>query len=146
MTRRALILCTGNSCRSQLAEAIINAEFAPEWEAVSAGTRPAGYVHPKALHVLEEIGIAWQGRSKSVDEFRGQAFDAVITVCDSAAEDCPIWLGRGVRVHIGFPDPAAATGTDDEVLTVFRQVRDDIRHRIGAYLRGFEPKPTSAPA
>lgn len=135
MTPRVLILCTGNSCRSQLAEAIVNAELAGEWEAVSAGTRPAGYVHPKALQVLGEIGIAWQGRSKSVEEFRGQAFDAVITVCDSAAEDCPVWLGPGRKVHIGFPDPAAATGSDEDVLAVFRQVRDDIRAQIPAYLR-----------
>lgn len=135
MPRRVLILCTGNSCRSQLAEAVVNAELAPEWEAESAGTRPAGYVHPKAIQVLAEIGIGWQGRSKSVEEFRGQAFDAVITVCDSAAEDCPVWLGPGRKAHIGFPDPAAATGSDDEIMTVFRLVRDDIRAQIPQYLR-----------
>lgn len=135
MPRRVLILCTGNSCRSQLAEAVVNAELAPEWEAESAGTRPAGYVHPKAIQVLAEIGIGWQGRSKSVEEFRGQAFDAVITVCDSAAEDCPVWLGPGRKTHIGFPDPAAATGSDDEIMTVFRLVRDDIRAQIPQYLR-----------
>lgn len=133
--RRVLILCTGNSCRSQLAEAIVNGELSPGWEAVSAGTRPAGYVHPKAIQVLGELGIEWQGRSKSVEEFRGQAFDSVITVCDSAAEDCPVWLGPGRKVHIGFPDPAAATGSEDEILAVFRQVRDDIRAQIPAYLR-----------
>ncbi len=133
--RRVLILCTGNSCRSQLAEAIVNGELSPEWEAVSAGTRPAGYVHPKAIQVLGELGIEWLGRSKSVEEFRGQAFDSVITVCDSAAEDCPVWLGLGRKVHIGFPDPAAATGSEDEILAVFRQVRDDIRAQIPAYLR-----------
>ena len=135
MARRVLILCTGNSCRSQLAEAIVNAELLPEWESVSAGTRPAGYVHPKAVQVLGEIGIEWHGRSKSADEFRGQAFDAVITVCDSAAEDCPVWLGSGRKAHIGFPDPAGATGSEEEILAVFRQVRDDIRARIPAYLR-----------
>lgn len=144
MTHRVLILCTGNSCRSQLAEAIVNAELAPAWEAVSAGTRPAGFVHPKAIQVLDEIGIAWQGRSKSVEAFRGQAFDAVITVCDSAAEDCPVWLGPGVHTHIGFPDPATATGTEADILAVFRQVRDDIRERICAYLQVFEPKPSGA--
>ena len=133
--RRVLILCTGNSCRSQLAEAIVNGELSPGWEAVSAGTRPAGYVHPKAIQVLGELGIEWLGRSKSVEEFRGQAFDSVITVCDSAAEDCPVWLGLGRKVHIGFPDPAAATGSEDEILAVFRQVRDDIRAQIPAYLR-----------
>lgn len=118
-----------------MAEAIVHAELAPEWEAFSAGTRPAGYVHPKAIDVLREIGIDWQGRSKSVDEFRGQVFDAVITVCDSAAEDCPVWLGPGQKVHIGFPDPADATGSDDEIREVYRQVRDGIRSRIPAYLR-----------
>ncbi len=137
MSRRVLILCTGNSCRSQLAEAVVNVELAPEWEAVSAGTRPAGYVHPKAIQALREIGIEWQGRSKSVEEFRDQAFDAVITVCDSAAEDCPVWLGKGYKAHIGFPDPAAATGSDDEVMAVFRQVRDDIRAQIPAHLRAY---------
>lgn len=135
MTQRVLILCTGNSCRSQMAEAIVHAELASDWEAVSAGTRPAGYVHPKALDVLREIGIEWQGRSKSVEEFRGQDFAVVITVCDSAAEDCPVWLGPGKKVHIGFPDPADATGTDDEVRAVYRQVRDGIRERILPYLR-----------
>lgn len=134
MKRRVLFLCTGNSCRSQLAEAIINADPGMDWEAVSAGTRPAGYVHPNALRALGEIGIEFNGRSKSVDEFRGQAFDAVITVCDSAAEDCPVWLGSGKRLHISFPDPAKAAGTDEEVMAVFRQVRDDIREQIGAAL------------
>lgn len=133
---RVLFLCTGNSCRSQLAEAIINHDLGETWEAASAGTRPAGYVHPNALRALSEIGITFTGRSKSVDEFRGQAFDAVITVCDSAAEDCPVWLGRGgERLHIGFPDPAKATGTDEEVLAVFRQVRDDIRLKTTARLK-----------
>ena len=135
MKRRVLFLCTGNSCRSQLAEAIINADLGSDWEAVSAGTRPAGYVHPNALRALTEIGIEFTSRSKSVDEFRGQAFDAVITVCDSAAEDCPVWLGAGKRLHISFPDPAKATGTDEEVLAVFRQVRDDIRQKITARLK-----------
>ncbi len=135
MRRRVLFLCTGNSCRSQLAEALINHDLGETWEAVSAGTRPAGYVHPNALRALSEIGITFTGRSKSVDEFRGQAFDAVITVCDSAAEDCPVWLGQGRRQHISFPDPAKAAGTDEEVMAVFRQVRDDIRTQIEAALR-----------
>ena len=135
MKRRVLFLCTGNSCRSQLAEAIINADLGETWEAVSAGTQPAGYVHPNALRALSEIGITFTGRSKSVDEFRDQAFNAVITVCDSAAEDCPVWLGSGKRQHISFPDPAKATGTDDEVMAVFRRVRDDIRTQIEAALR-----------
>ncbi len=132
--RKVLFLCTGNSCRSQLAEAIVNARLSDEWEAVSAGTYPSGFVHPLALQVLQEIGIDHQGRSKSVDEFRTVPFDLVVTVCDSAAEECPIWLGQGKRVHLGFPDPAKATGTDEEVLTVFRVVRDSIAQKIPALL------------
>ncbi len=132
--RKVLFLCTGNSCRSQLAEAIVNARLSDEWEAVSAGTYPSGYVHPLALRVLREMGIDHQGRSKSVDEFRTVPFDLVVTVCDSAAEECPVWLGRGKRVHLGFPDPAKATGTDEEVLAVFRVVRDSIAQKIPALL------------
>jgi arsenate reductase len=133
--RRVLILCTGNSARSQMAEALVNHNLSDQWEAVSAGTRPTGYVHPNALRALREIGIEFSGRSKSVDEFRGQSFDTVITVCDSAAEDCPVWLGPGQRMHLSFPDPAKATGSDDEVMTVFRQVRDDIERKILAQLQ-----------
>lgn len=134
MRNRVLFLCTGNSCRSQLAEAIVNARQGDEWEAFSAGTRPAGYVHPLAVRALAEIGIDHAGRSKSVDEFKGQAFDLVVTVCDSAAEDCPVWLGQGKRVHRSFPDPAKATGSEEEVMAVFRTVRDDIAERIPALL------------
>ncbi len=122
--RRVLFLCTGNSCRSQMAEAIVNARWGDRWEAVSAGTRPAGYVHPKALAALAEIGIQHAGRSKRADEFRDDHFDLVVTVCDSAAEECPIWLGTGTRVHHSYPDPAKADGTDEQVMNAFRTVRD----------------------
>ncbi len=132
--RKVLFLCTGNSCRSQLAEAIVNARLGAEWEAVSAGTCPSGHVHPMALRVLREIGIEHQGFSKSVAEFRTAPFDLVVTVCDSAAEECPVWLGQGKRVHLGFPDPAKATGTEEEVLTVFRVVRDSLAQKIPALL------------
>ncbi len=132
--KQVLILCTGNSCRSQLAEAIINYDLAGQWQAFSAGTQPSGYVHPLALQALKEIGIDHTGESKSVDRFRGMDFDVVITVCDDAEENCPVWLGKGKRVHIGFPDPAKAEGNDDEKMKVFRQVRDDIRNQIPAYL------------
>ncbi len=128
--RRVLFLCTGNSCRSQLAEAIVNARLGDEWEAYSAGTQPAGYVHPLAVKVLRENGIEHEGRSKSANEYRDMAFDLVVTVCDDAAENCPVWLGKGRRVHLGFPDPAKATGSADEVLAVFRRVRDDIALRV----------------
>lgn len=119
MKKRVLFLCTGNSCRSQLAEAIVNARYGDTWQAFSAGTRPTGQVHPLALAALEEIGIRHTGRSKSLDEFRGQDFDLIVTVCDSAAEACPVWLGKGKRLHHSFPDPAKTGALDD-----FRQVRD----------------------
>ncbi|MBL8079989.1 MAG: arsenate reductase ArsC [Anaerolineales bacterium] len=130
MMNKVLFLCTGNSCRSQLAEAIVNARLGDTWNAVSAGTKPAGYVHPRALEVLEEIGIRHDGRSKLADEFKGIDFDLVVTVCDSAAEECPIWLGKGKRVHHSFPDPAHAEGTDEEIMNVFRSVRDDIEKEM----------------
>jgi arsenate reductase len=127
--RKVLFLCTGNSARSQMAEAIVNSELADEWEAFSAGTSPAGYVHPAAIRALAEIGIEHQGRSKSVDEFKGKTFDLVVTVCDDAAGNCPVWLGPAVRTHLGFPDPAKAVGTDDDVMAVFRKTRDLMRSR-----------------
>lgn len=137
--KNVLFLCTGNSCRSQLAEAIVNHDLAGQWHAFSAGTEPAGYVHPKAVQVLQDLGISHQGRSKSVEEFHGATLDLVVTVCDSAAETCPVWLGREHKVHIGFPDPASAQGTDEEILAVFRSVRDDIRKQIVTYLREYVP-------
>jgi arsenate reductase len=117
-----------------MAEAIVNDRLNGQWQAYSAGTKPAGYVHPLAIQALSEIGIHHQGRSKHVDEYRNFKFDQVVTVCDSAAEECPIWLGSGRRVHMGFPDPAKASGTDEEILEVFRQVRDDIAQQIPTYL------------
>jgi arsenate reductase len=123
--KKVLFLCTGNSCRSQMAEAIVNARIGGEWQAVSAGTKPAGYVHPKVLAALSEIGIRHEGRSKLADEFRGVDFDLVVTVCDSAAEECPIWLGRGNKIHHSFPDPAKTDDMDD-----FRAVRDAIEREI----------------
>jgi len=109
-----------------MAETIINARLGGTWHAVSAGTKPAGYVHPKALLALSDIGIEHIGRSKLADEFQGVDFDLVVTVCDSAAEECPIWLGQGKRVHHSFPDPAKAEGTEEQVMNVFRIVRDAI--------------------
>lgn len=134
MKRKVLFLCTGNSARSQMAEAIVNACLGAEWEAFSAGTRPAGYVHPVAVRALQEIGIEHTGRSKSVDEFRGEPFDLVVTVCDAAAEECPVWLGKGQRVHRGFPDPAKTLGDDEEMMAVFRQVRDEMARKVPALL------------
>ena len=130
MKRKVLFLCTGNSCRSQMAEAIVNARLGDRWEAVSAGTKPAGHVHPKALQALSEVGIQHEGRSKSADEFREENFDLVVTVCDSAAEECPVWLGKGKRTHHSFPDPALTDAIDD-----FRKVRDDIEREMIQLLR-----------
>jgi arsenate reductase len=131
---KVLFLCTRNSCRSQMAEAIVNSQFGEIWEACSAGTQPADYVHPKALSVLNEIGIEHNGITKSTDQFRGVDFDLVVTVCDDAAENCPIWLGKGKRMHLGFPDPDKAQGTDEEVSAIFRTVRDDMLQKIPAIL------------
>ena len=129
MKRKVLFLCTGNSCRSQLAEAIVNARLGDEWEAVSAGTQPAGYVHPKALQVLAEIGIQHTGRSKLADEFKGVDFDLVVTVCDSAAEECPFWPGQGKRIRHSFPDPAKTNNIE-----VFRKIRDAMLDEIPSLL------------
>lgn len=136
---RVLVLCTGNSARSQMAEGFINAQLADRFEAHSAGTRPAGYVHPQAIAALREIGIDISDhRSKSTDEFKGTPFEVVITVCDDAAENCPVWLGQGQRVHIGFPDPAAAP--PDQQVQQFRAVRDAIQDRLLDYLRHWQPE------
>ncbi len=133
---RVLILCTGNSCRSQMAEGLINHELGDSWRADSAGTRPSGYVHPLAIRAMAEIGIdLGSNRSKSTEDLRGVAYDRVITVCDSAAEDCPVWLGEGKTTHIPFVDPATASGTEAEQMAVFRQVRDEIGDQIINFLR-----------
>ena len=135
MKKKVLFLCTGNSCRSQMAEAIVNARMSNEWEALTAGTKPAGYVHPKAIQVLQEIGIQHQGQSKLAETYRSLPLDLVVTVCDSAAEECPVWLGPGKRTHHSFEDPAKATGSEEEVLQAFRRVRDQIAEQIPTLLR-----------
>lgn len=131
---RVLILCTGNSCRSQMAEGFL-ASFDARLRVQSAGTKPAARVHPLAVQVMGEAGIDISGRSpQQVDQFLAEPFDCVITVCDHANETCPVFTGRvRQRLHIGFEDPAEATGTPDRVLEVFRRVRDEIRsdfHRL----------------
>jgi len=141
--RQVLFLCTGNSCRSQMAEGLVNCLPSDRWEAFSAGTAPSGYVHPLAIEAMAELGIDISDqRSKSVEEFREYGFDVVITVCDDAAENCPVWLGSGRVRHIGFPDPADASGTEDERLEVFREVRDGLRHRVSEYLKNLEGELT----
>ena len=129
-----LFLCNGNSCRSQMAEAIANARY-PEWRAFSAGVQPTGTVHPLALQVLSEIGIQHHGASKSVDQFRGRDFDLVVTVCDEANEQCPVWLGKGRKLHHSFPDPARATGTEAERLAAFRDIREQLLETLPELLK-----------
>jgi arsenate reductase len=133
MKHKVLFLCTGNSCRSQMAEAIVNTRLGDEWQAFSAGTQPAGYVHPKAISALAEIDIQHEGESKLADEFRDVDFDLVVTVCDDAAENCPVWLGKGKRVHRSFSDPAKT-----DVMADFRKVRDEIEHQIIPLLEAYE--------
>jgi arsenate reductase len=125
---KILILCTGNSCRSQMAEGFLKS-FDHSLTVYSAGTQPAGVVHPVAIRVMGEKGIdISRNHSKSVDEFIHDSFDYVITVCDDAKENCPVFAGEvRNRLHRGFDDPARATGTEDEIIAVFRRVRDEIR-------------------
>jgi arsenate reductase (thioredoxin) len=135
---KILVLCTGNSCRSQMAEALLRS-FDPRIEAHSAGSRPAERVNPYAVRVMAEEGLDLsQGRPKSVDEFLGQPIDFVVTVCGNARDECPVFTGQvGERLHIGFDDPADATGTDDEIMAVFRASRDEIRE---GFRRFYEEK------
>lgn len=123
-----LILCTGNSCRSQMGEAFMRS-FDPRLNVFSAGTKPASKVNPFAVKVMSEIGLDISSHyPKDVEEFISKSFDYVITVCDNAKETCPVFIGKvNHRVHIGFEDPADATGTDEEIIAVFRKVRDEIK-------------------
>jgi arsenate reductase len=132
-----LFLCTGNSCRSQIAEAIVNADPNLPWKAYSAGTKPAESIHPRAIQVLEEIGIKHRGAPKTTDHFQDQSFDLVVTVCDSAAEECPVWLGSATKLHKSFIDPAKAKGSEQEVLRTFREVRDQIIGSIPRLLEDY---------
>jgi arsenate reductase len=131
-----LILCTGNSCRSQMAEGFLRS-FDPELEVHSAGTIPAAAVHPLAVQVMREKGIDLaRSRPKKVDELLAKPFDYVITVCDGAKESCPVFTGEVKRrLHIGFDDPAAATGNTEELLAVFRRVRDEVEARFSEFYR-----------
>ena len=131
--KRVLILCTGNSARSQMAEGLLRHDAGERFDVESAGTKP-GTVRPEAIAAMKELGIDISGhRSKHVDEFEGQTFDYVITVCDNAREACPVFFGAVKRLHHSFDDPAALEGTADERLAFFRRVRDELR----AYLADF---------
>ena len=133
--KQVLFLCTGNSCRSQMAEGLVNHFLGEQWQAYSAGTAPTGYVHPLAVAAMSELEIDISAhRSKSVNEFRHIEFDLVVTVCDDAAENCPVWLGSGRVVHLGFPDPAKAEGSEMERLAVFQRVRDNMGKAVLNYL------------
>ena len=135
---RVLILCTGNSARSQMAEGLLRHEAGDRFEVHSAGTKPS-MVRPEAIAVMKEVGIDISGhRSKSVDEFAGQDLDYVITVCDNARESCPLFPGNTARMHWPFQDPAAVQGSDEERRAEFRKVRDQIHRRIMVFLG--EPK------
>ncbi len=132
-----LILCTGNSCRSHLAEGLLRSMAGDLFAVHSAGTQPAGYVHPLAVRVMQEIGLDISGhRSKSMQEFLATPIETVITVCGVADQACPTFPGQVNRHHWPFDDPAHATGTEDERLAVFRRVRDEIRHTLEAYVAG----------
>ena len=134
-----LILCTGNSCRSHLAEGILRASAGDLIEVASAGSKPAGYVHPKSIEVMKEIGIDISAHhSKHMDEFLNRPVDTVITVCGNADQACPMFPGQLHRFHWGFDDPAHATGTEAEVLYEFRCVRDQIKLVFEAYAAGLK--------
>ncbi len=136
-TPTVLILCTGNSCRSHLAEGILQKALGGDYDVRSAGSKPAGYVHPLAVKVMQEIGIDISGhRSKHLEEFLQQQVETVITVCGDADQACPSFPGQANHYHWGFDDPAHATGSEEEKMAVFRRVRDEIRKVFEAYAAG----------
>lgn len=135
MATRVLFLCTGNSCRSQMAEGWLQHLGKDRFDVYSAGTHPVG-LNPGAVEVMREVGIEISGhRSKHVEEFSDQRFDAVITVCDRAKESCPLFPGGGTVLHWSFDDPASAVGTSEERLAVFRRVRDEIQEKIRRFMQ-----------
>ena len=134
--KRVLILCTGNSARSQMAEGLLRHDAGEHFDVESAGTK-ASFVRPEAISVMRELGIDISGhRSKNVQEFEGRKFDYVITVCEHARESCPVFFGKAEKLHHDFEDPAAMAGSEEQRLAVFRQVRDELR----GYLREFSQR------
>jgi arsenate reductase (thioredoxin) len=131
---RVLFVCTGNSCRSIMAEALLREHGGAAFDVQSAGTEPKG-LNARTMRLLDEVGLdaSW-ARSKSVDEFRGQSFDYVVTVCDQARQVCPVFPGGGATLHWGYPDPAEATGTEDEIMDVYRHTFAAIAERIGLFI------------
>ncbi len=132
--KRVLFICTHNSARSQMAEGLVNHDLAGKVQAFSAGTDSTS-VNPLAVAAMGELGIdISRQRSKSLDEFEGKKFDFVITLCDQAAESCPVFFGGTQRIHMGFPDPSGLTGTKEERLSFFRKLRDQIRKETIEFL------------
>ena len=131
---KVIVLCTGNSCRSQMAQGFLKSYY-PDWEVLSAGTNPAERVNPYAIKVMAEKGIDITGEHpKLVDEFISDAFDYVVTVCDGAKEVCPVFIGKVKhRLHISFEDPSDAVGTEEQVLPVYRKIRDQIGDRFSKF-------------
>ncbi len=139
MKKKILVLCTGNSCRSQMAEGFLKS-FDNNLEVYSAGTKPAEKVNPFAVKAMKEVGIdISNGKAENVDKYLSQSFDYVITVCDNAKETCPVFIGKVKhRLHIGFDDPADAVGTEEEVMPVYRRVRDEIKNEFKKFLQQIE--------
>ena len=139
---KVLFLCTGNSCRSQMAEGWVNHLLSDSVKAYSAGTRPS-VVNPRAVQVMQEVGVDISKQtSKSADDFLDKPIDLLITLCDHAKETCPFFPGVGRKVHKGFEDPADAVGTEQEILDVFRKVRDQIKDEIVAFLKDELKQPS----
>ncbi len=134
--KRVLILCTGNSCRSQMAEGLVNAYLGEAWQAFSAGTAPSGMVHPLAVRAMAELDIdISDGATESVDIYRALQPDLVVTVCDNAARNCPVWLGEEEVKHMPFDDPTKLLGSDSDRISACRQVRDLMRDTLLPYLQ-----------
>lgn len=132
---KVLFLCTENACRSQMAEGLVNHDLAGQVQAFSAGVRPK-VVNPRAIAAMRELGIDISHHySKSVDDLPEKDFDLVVTVCDQAQEQCPLFPGQTEVIHVGFPDPAKAAGTEEEIMAVFRRVRDDMREQLIGLLK-----------
>jgi arsenate reductase len=141
--KRILVLCTGNSARSQMGEGLFRHHGRGSYAVESAGTKPS-HVRPEAIAVMKELGIDISGhRSKSVDEFEGQAFDYVVTVCDNARDTCPVFPAGAERIHWSFEDPAAVQGTEEERLSAFRRTRDQIRERVFQFFQERTAAPQS---
>lgn len=143
MKARVLFLCTGNSCRSHMAEGWLRQLGGDRYDSLSAGAKPSGYVHPLAIQVMAEVGVNIAAhRSKDIREFDGQTLDVLVTVCDNAREACPVFHGAKRTIHHSFDDPAHATGSEAEKLAVFRRVRDEIRQWIEEFLPTSQPGAT----